>query len=61
MDDELQQLEAELKRLRPAALSPELTRRVATELEQRPVRRTVAPVHVFWATALAAAAAVAIA
>lgn len=58
MDDDLNQLEAELKRLRPAPLSPALTRRIAAELGEPPAAAP-APVHRLWSWfALPAAAAV---
>ncbi len=59
MDDELQQLEAELKRLQPAPPPPALARRIARELEAAPAQRRLAEVHWLWA-ALPAAAAVAL-
>lgn len=60
MDDETQELEAELTRLRPTALPATLERRVAAELtqvEQAGVRRAKRP---WWRVALPAAAALAI-
>lgn len=59
MDDELQQLEAELKRLQPVAPAPALVGRVERELATAPARRRLAEVHWLWA-ALPAAAAVAL-
>jgi hypothetical protein len=53
MDEELQQLEAELKRLRPVAPRQELTARLAREFAAQPRRRTQ-----WWWVALPAAAAV---
>jgi len=55
MDDELQQLEAELKRLRPRALAPALEARVGVALTRR--RRTT----IAWWVALPLAAALAVA
>ncbi len=57
MHDEFQELEAELKRLRPAAPSLALRDRIARELAAAPARRALAPVHRVWAVALPAAAA----
>lgn len=59
MDDELHQLEAELKRLQPAAPRPALVARVERALAVEPKRRSLAEVHWLWA-ALPAAAAVAL-
>ena len=59
MDDELQQLEAELKRLQPVAPAPALIERVERELASAPARSRLAEVHWLWA-ALPAAAAVAL-
>jgi nitroreductase len=64
MDDDLQQLEAELKRLRPAAPTRDFLARVARELDEpvpvkRPARRA-APLWWLWAGALPAAAALAV-
>lgn len=59
MDDELQQLEAELKRLQPVATAPALRDRIEHELASAPVRSRLAEVHWLWA-ALPAAAAVAL-
>ena len=61
MDDELKQLEAELKQLRPAAPSARLQARIERELAQPAAPRTLAPVQRFWAVAMPAAAAVALA
>jgi anti-sigma-K factor RskA len=68
MDDELQQLEAELKSLRPAAPTPRLVARIERELAPAARRRQPfdfaqgrpAPLLWFWAAALPAAAALAI-
>jgi hypothetical protein len=64
MDDELQQLEAELKRLRPAAPTRDFLARMEREFatpapEPMPVRR-VAPLWWFWVSALPAAASLAL-
>jgi hypothetical protein len=60
MDDDLQQLEAELKSLRPGALSRELLARLERELAPAaPVRRASA-MWWLWAAALPAAAALAL-
>ena len=59
MDDELSQLEAELKSLRPTAPSPELLARLGRELEPQQRRRRDYT-RWFWAAALPVAAAVAI-
>lgn len=57
MEDDLIQLEAELKRLRPAPLSAALTRRIASELGEPPA--APAPAYRAWSWfALPAAAAV---
>lgn len=61
MDDELQDLEAELKRLRPSAPSPALISRIERELRERPAGRPAASAPWFWIAALPAAAAVAVA
>lgn len=59
MDDDLPQLEAELKRLRPVALSPDLWRRVEMDLQPAAVQKKIFP---GWAwIALPAAAALAVA
>jgi hypothetical protein len=60
MDDELQQLEAELKSLRPATPPPRLVARIERELAPVVRRRRPAPLLWFWAAALPAAAALAI-
>ncbi len=63
MDDDLQQLEAELKRLRPAAPTRDFLARVERELSlpvAAPVRRRAAPRWWLWAGALPAAAAFAV-
>jgi hypothetical protein len=57
MDDELQQLEAELKRLRPAAPAPKLVARIEGELARQPAHRPLAEVRWIWLAALPAAAA----
>jgi hypothetical protein len=63
MDDELQQLENELKRLRPAAPTRDFLARIERELSAPaapvPVRRP-APLRWLWAGALPAAAALAV-
>lgn len=59
MDDELQQLEAELKSLRPSAASPHLHRRVAQELATAPRRGWRPHLPWLWVVALPVAAAVA--
>ncbi len=64
MDDDLQQLEAELKRLRPAAPTRDFLARVARELDEpvaikRPARRALPPWWL-WAGALPVAAALAV-
>ena len=63
MDDELLQLEAELKRLRPAAPSRELLTRLGAELApaRAPVVRRPSPNWWLWAGGLALPAAAAIA
>lgn len=70
MDDDLQQLEAELKALRPARLSRVLENRIAGALARdaastiapatavEPRRRRFASVHWLWSAALPAAAAI---
>jgi hypothetical protein len=62
MDDELEQLEAELKRLQPAAPSRALVDRIERELEPAPAgkRQKRATVRWLWFAALPAAAAVAL-
>lgn len=60
MDDELLQLEAELKSLRPVAPTRQLEKRIARELEPAASARRPAAVLWFWAAALPAAAALAI-
>ena len=60
MDDELQQLEAELKSLRPAAPSRELLARLGHELAPAVSARRASPMWWLWAGALPAAAAVAL-
>lgn len=57
MDNELENLEAELKRLRPAPSSARLTARVGRELAAAPARRLAASIHWLWAAMLPAAAA----
>jgi hypothetical protein len=60
MDEELKQLEAELKRLRPVAPSAELHARIGAELRDDSHGRAAKPsrVHWLWVAALPAAAAV---
>jgi hypothetical protein len=58
MDDELQQLEAELKQLEPSAPPRELVARLERELNCEPVRRPLAGLRWLW-VALPAAAAIA--
>ena len=60
MDDELQQLEAELSRLQPVAPRRELVSRVERELGRPVTRRALAHVHWLWAAALPVAAAAAV-
>ncbi|MSU49893.1 MAG: hypothetical protein EXS37_12550 [Opitutus sp.] len=62
MDDEHQDLEAELKRLRPAALPNELLLRVERQLADEPgtAARPNASMHWIWAVALPVAAAVSV-
>jgi hypothetical protein len=57
MDDDLEKLEAELKRLRPAAPAPALAARIGRDLAARPAQDGLAPMHRLWAVALPAAAA----
>ena len=57
MDDELHQLEAELKRLRPIAPSAELFRRIAGDLAPAQPRERRAGVPWFWAVTVPATAA----
>src|SRR4051812_45956013 len=57
MDDEFQQLEAELKRLRPAAASPELMQRLERQLAVSGQRRG-ARFSWIWFAGLPAAAAI---
>lgn len=59
MDDELYQLEAELKRLRPAAPSRELATRMERDLAPQ-AHRPRAHIRWLWAALLPAAAAIAI-
>ena len=59
MDDDLQQLEAELSRLRPAAPTREMLARLETHLA--PPARRAAPMWWLWAGALPLAAAAALA
>ncbi len=59
MDDELQQLEAELIRLRPARPSRELLSRIDGDLGRATPARSRAPIHWLWVVALPAAAAIA--
>ncbi len=60
MDDELKNLEAELKRLHPSPPSPVLVARVERALAEAPARRGLADVHWLWVAALPAAAAIAL-
>jgi hypothetical protein len=64
MDDDLLKLEAELKRLRPAAPTRDFLARMARELDASatvaPVVRRSAPLWWLWAGALPAAAALAV-
>ena len=60
MDDELSQLEAELKRLRPAAPSRELLARLAGEIEPAAAAPRAKRAWWLWAGALPAAAALAV-
>jgi hypothetical protein len=60
MDEELQQLEAELKRLRPAAPSRELLTNLSRELGPASVFRRPSRAWWLWAGALPAAAALAL-
>lgn len=60
MDDELDQLEAELKRLRPMAPSDELIARLGRELDRAPANRRAGRTWWLWAGALPIAAALAI-
>jgi len=59
MDDDLAQLEAELKRLRPAPLSPDFTARIAAALEAAPAPQSGRPVRLWSWIALPTAAVVA--
>jgi len=59
MDDELSQLEAELKSLRPVAPSPELLARLGHELDASRHRHVIR-VRWFWAAVLPIAAALAV-
>lgn len=58
MDDDLNQFEAELKRLRPLAPTPRLATRIEGELAPRRARG--ASVHWLWSAALPIAAALAV-
>jgi hypothetical protein len=60
MDDELNPLEAELRRMRPAAVPDELTRRIRRELARPAAARAPAAVHWIWAVTVPAAAALAV-
>lgn len=60
MDDELHQLEAELKRLRPSAPSRELLGRIDDDLRTEVPGRPLLPIRWLWLAALPAAAAFAI-
>jgi hypothetical protein len=57
MDDDLERLESELKRLRPAAPAPALVARIDRDLADGAARPVLAPVQPMWAVALPAAAA----
>jgi hypothetical protein len=57
MDDDLRELEAELKRLEPAAPSRRLWERVGAELAGRPAREPRAGISWLWAILLPAGAA----
>lgn len=59
MDDELQQLEAELRQLRPVAPSQSLAARVQRDLVPRPARGATQLGYWLWATIVPAAAALA--
>lgn len=61
MDDELQHLEAELTRLRPASPSRALRDRVARSLAREAAQRSTPLVRLMWFAALPAAAALAVA
>jgi hypothetical protein len=62
MDDELEQLEAELKALRPAAVPPRLVAQIERQLTVAPARTRHRVTPLFWLwTALPAAAALAVA
>lgn len=60
MDDDLPELEAELKRLRPAAPSPELVQRIGRELPARPAGRARTTLRWVWLATVPAAAALAV-
>ena len=60
MDDELDELEAELNRLQPPPPSAALLRRIEAQLAEPAAPRTLAPVFRLWAVTLPAAAAVAL-
>ena len=59
MDDELNQLEAELSELRPVVPSAALLRRIEADLDRPASRPTLAPIVRLWGVAVPAAAAVA--
>lgn len=58
MDDELKQLEAELRRMRPAAPPAELVRRIERELARPIAPQPPAAVRWIWAVGVPAAAAI---
>ncbi len=60
MDDELNQLEAELRRMRPAAVPDELMLRIGRELARPAAPRPPAVVHWIWGVTVPAAAALAV-
>jgi hypothetical protein len=60
MDDELQDFEAELKRLQPAEPSPALAARIGRELAVGETRPSAAKIHWVWFATLPVAAALAI-
>src|ERR1041385_5571772 len=61
MDDELEQLEAELNRLQPAAISEELIERVQHDITTPAIQTPVVSMRWLWWAALPAAAALAVA
>jgi len=60
MDNDLHQLEAELKRLQPAAPSRELAARVERDLALPSAQRPLAKIRWLWAAVLPVAAAIAV-